>query len=376
MYINLAKETGGMIYSGNQEQVGNVFNNIEYEIRPDFVNILRSRLTIDDSVTVQVPVDDTLETVIFSATTYDGDITSTEVTQPDGTMIDSSSPNTSISQLGTNKIITVLGPSAGIWEIKVQGSGPVTISVKGNSLININHFQFVSTVAGRYEYQFVEISGGNPVYDGQPATVLTRLEGTVTDFSFSIVNETGVPIPAPVGVDTDSPKATSDELVLSFLPPIQPFGVAVTGTTAAGYVYRRLALREYVPRTIKVSFDESTRPISLPDGQNTTVQFVVENFGTVPVVLDIDVTDNLMYLASFVPTQVTLNGNSSAAINATLSPPVNCTKDIVSVTATVTVVGEIFGNSDTVDLNEVCVKEEMIPSAVSLKLPVVTHSIL
>ena len=98
-----------MIYSGNQEQVGNVFDNIEYEIRPDFVNILRSRLTIDDSVTVQVPVDDTLETVIFSATTYDGDITSTEVTQPDGTMIDSSSPNTSISQLGTNKIITVLG---------------------------------------------------------------------------------------------------------------------------------------------------------------------------------------------------------------------------------------------------------------------------
>ena len=102
----------------------------------------------------------------------------------------------------------------------------------------------------------------------------------------------------------------------------------------------------------------------------------MENFGTAPVVLDIDVTDDLTYLASFVPTQVTLNGNSSAAINATLSPPVNCTKDIISVTATVTVVGEIFGNSDTVDLNEVCVKEEMIPSAVSLKLPVVTHSIL
>jgi hypothetical protein len=61
---------------------------------------------------------------------------------------------------------------------------------------------------------------------------------------------------------------------------------------------------------------------------------------------------------------VTLNGNSSTAINATLSTPVNCTKDIISVTAIVTVPGEIFGNSDTVDIYEVCVEE------VSLKLPV------
>jgi hypothetical protein len=184
------------------------------------------------------------------------------------------------------------------------------------------------------------------------------MEASVSNFLSGLVHASGLPIMSSVDEDTNNTRSTSDEIVLIFSPPIQPFSITVRRKTAAGNVFQHLTQHEYIPQTIKVTLDELSCPISLPGGLVTAIKFITENFGNESVVLDIVVIDDLMYLTSFVPVQVTLPGNSSVSINSTLSPPLSCTGSIVSVKATATTVGETLGNSGTVDLDNVCEEEE------------------
>jgi hypothetical protein len=358
MFIGLAQATGGLIYFGAAEEVGNVFDMLEYELRDDFVTIQRSKHILSGSITALIPVDDTLTSIIFTATSYEASISSVEIVQPDGTILDSSSHNVSISKIGDNEVITVLEPSVGIWQMKVGGTGPVTIVAQGNSPISINFFQFVTDdVPMREGYQYVEVSGGNPTLDGKKSTVLTRVDGLVSDYTFILLDDSGVVLPNLVDIDTRF-IATSGELLLSFTTPAQTFGIAVSGVTAAGKEYKRLAKREYLPQTIKVSFNHWSRPLALPGGKNTTVQFIVENFRNESVVLDIDANDDQMFVSSLSPTQVELTQNSSEIINVTLLPPVDCNiSSVVSVSVTATVSGEILGMSETAELSHACEDE-------------------
>jgi hypothetical protein len=84
------------------------------------------------------------------------------------------------------------------------------------------------------------------------------------------------------------------------------------------------------------------------------VHFIVENFRNQAVTIDINVTDDHNYVTSFAPVQLMLEKNSSVTINATLSPPINCTSDIVFVTASAVVSGELLGASDTAMFGDVC----------------------
>lgn len=186
--------------------------------------------------------------------------------------------------------------------------------------------------------------------------------------SFDIVDESGFVLLSSIDVDTKF-MATSGELVLSFLPPDYPFSIALAGSTTAGNFFQRLATRVYVPQSIMIAFDESSRPLALPDGNNTILRFVVENFGNESIVLGINVTDDLMYLSSFDPAEVALTANSNATISATLSLPTVCTDERISITATATVRGELLGTSDTAELSHVC--EDMPePSDVSHSIQV------
>ena len=65
----------------------------------------------------------------------------------------------------------------------------------------------------------------------------------------------------------------------------------------------------YVPQVIKVAFDQSSRPTSVPEDVETEIRFVVENYGDESVVVDIDILDTLGYLDSFSPTQIKISGN-------------------------------------------------------------------
>jgi len=49
MYVNLSQETGGLIYFGDKEKVGNVFDTIDQQIHGDFIAIVRAKLNVDGS---------------------------------------------------------------------------------------------------------------------------------------------------------------------------------------------------------------------------------------------------------------------------------------------------------------------------------------
>jgi hypothetical protein len=342
MYISLAQETGGLIYFGDEDDIGDVFVTLEQRTRDDFVTIHRSSLVLNGPATVPVPVDDTLESISFSTTSYYGSIASVRVTQPDGTVITSSSSNATITNLGDNQIVLVMQPMVGIWKIEVDGTGPVSMVVQGNSAIGINFLELVKLVPGREGDQFAEV--GSPVLDGNPSTALTRVDGPISDFSFGTIDEDGSLISTVTDISTEF-EATSGKLVLRFSTPSSPFGIKVSGTTVAGNAFQRLATRTFVPQTIKVSFNEWSRPLAIPDGHDTTVHFIVENFRNQAVTIDINVTDDHNYVTSFAPVQLMLEKNSSVTINAT---------DIVFVTASAVVSGELLGASDTAMFGDVC----------------------
>ena len=355
LYIKLAEETGGQIFFGNRDKIGEIFAPIKDSIRGDHITISRAKINLTGGSSVMhVPIDDTLENVAFSTSMYDGNIYDVKISRPNGTVVTHSDPDVIISNLGSNnQIVTVHDPFAGTWVLEISGMGPATIIVQGNSAINLEYFQFVTTVAGRYEYMYVDIPGGNPIADGKNATALTRLEGPVASYTFEIVDTDGTVLYAAQELLNDV-KATTDEIVLTIAHPGKLFSVMARGITSAGYEFQRLALRVYVPQGIKVSFDERSRPVAIPEGSNTTVVFMVENYGAERVVLDIGVTaDNMTFLHGFEPSLAEILGNSSKAINVLLAAPMGCMAGNLKLTATATD-DKLLGNSHTVDITGIC----------------------
>ena len=256
-------------------------------------------------------MDDSLETILFSTSTVDGSITSVQINRPDGSLVSDTDPGVTISVLGDNEMVMIIDPIAGNWEIQVTGTGTVTVIVQENSHINNNFLRCVDAVLGRYEYMFVDVPGGNPIVDGQAATALTIVEGPVDGsvvFEFEVVDKASDMITITIVEDLTNTMAASDETVESIELPDEPFSVIVQGVTT-GFTFQRLALPVYVPQVIKVAFDQSSRPTSVPEDVETEIRFVVENYGDESVVVDIDILDTLGYLDSFSPTQIEISGN-------------------------------------------------------------------
>ena len=355
LYIKLAEETGGQIFFGDRNTIGEIFAPIKESIRGDHITISRAKINLTGgSSVVHVPIDDTLETVEFSTSMYDGIIDDVKISRPDGTVVSDSDPDVIISKLGSdNQIVTVHDPSPGTWVLELSGMGHASVIAQGNSAINLDYFQFVSTVAGRFEHMYIDIPGGNPIADGKNATALTRLEGPVASYTFEIVDTDGTLLYSAQELLNDV-KATLDEIVLTIKTPSKPFSVMARGISSAGYEFQRLALPVYVPQGIKVSFDEHSRPVAIPEGSNTTVVFKVENYGAERVVVDIGVTaDNMTFLHGFEPLLADIPGNSSKAINVLLAAPMGCMAGNLKLTATATD-DKLLGNSHTVDIADIC----------------------
>jgi hypothetical protein len=353
LYITLAEETGGQIFFGDRSSIGEIFAPTEDIIRGNYVTVSRSMINLNGTAVVSVPVDDTLDNVAFSTSVYDGVIDNVTIMRPDGTIVVDSDPNVTISKLGSdNQIIAVRDPIAGIWVLEVSGLGPATIIAQGNSVINIDYFQFVTSVAGRYEQMYVDIPGGNPIADGKNATALTRLEGPVASYTFEMADINGTVVDKAQELLNDA-EAMNDEIVLT-MNPIKPFSVVARGITSAGFAFQRLALPVYAPQSIKVSFDEVSRPVAIPEGLNTTVMFKVENYGTDTVVVDVSITaDNTTYLRGYEPTQAEIPHNSSQTIYVLIAAPLGCIEGSLRLTAIATD-DKLLGNSHTVYVTDIC----------------------
>ena len=190
------------------------------------------------------------------------------------------------------------------------------------------------------------------------------------DFNYSlfeVVDRAGEIIPMALTVVDDDLLASPDETILNITVPAEAFSVTSSGLTSTGTPFKRLSPSVYVPQTIKVSFNESSRPTYIPEGNDTVVKFIVENFGSESATVDILVSDDKSYLNGFDPSRVTLLPDSSETVNAILSAPEACNKTvIVRVTATATIVGETLGNLDIVNIADAC-KEIIDPVSRPLK---------
>lgn len=353
-YIKVAEETGGQIFFGDRTSIGAIFTPIEELTRGNHVTISRVRSNLAGSaLIVQVPVDDTLDDVAISTSIYDGAIDYVKITRPDGTIVAESDPNVTISKLGIdNQIVTIHHPAVGIWILELSGMGPATIIAQGNSAINLDYFQFVTLVAGRYENMYVNIPGGNPIADGKNATALTRLEGPVISYTFEIVDTNGTSLETAQEIFNDV-KSKTDEILLTINLPSKAFSVLARGITSGGYVFQRLALPVYIAQGIKVSFDELSRPVAIPEGSNTTVMFKVDNFG-IDTAVDFSVTaNNMTFLHGFEPSRAEIPRNSSKIINVIIVAPVGCMKSSLRITAIATD-DKLLGNSDTIVIADIC----------------------
>eukprot|EP00804_Cyclotella_cryptica_P001795 CCRYP_018343-RA/>CCRYP_018343-RA protein AED:0.01 eAED:0.01 QI:1635/1/1/1/0.83/0.57/7/177/448 len=348
LYIQLALETGGQVFSGPRDDVGNILANIDTQIQDNFVTLGRYR--VDLPAAIPLPVDDTLTSIMFSISSFDGIISAVQIRRPDGVVVNTDTdPGVSKVQLGNNVVVTIQGPGAGVWNIDIGGTGASTILAQGNSQININFFQFMQTVLGRYEEMLIEIPGGNPISDGEFATALARVEGPVASGEFGLADIAGNVINSLIEMGDSSLGGPGDSVLIIEIPD-SPFSIFVEGITASGHAFQRLAIPVYTPQVTKVSFNQLSLPDVFPPGSEVMIEFIVENFGIDTITVDLTVMDTLAYIASYNQTQAEVPPGGSASISVVLIFPDSCFEDVNRITATASLVGEFIGNSDIIDI--------------------------
>jgi hypothetical protein len=285
--VALALETGGQIFLGNllcSNPDTSQYRCCKSErnqslIRDDYMPISRARVDLNKHVaTVYVPVDNTINSVSFSLYSFDGKINDVQISRPDGTVVVYSNPSVTFGQLGPQTIVAVHNPIVGNWNVSMSGSGQATFIAQGDITINLNYIQFVSSVVGCFEEMFTRIPEGNPYVDGKSSTTLARLDGSVTNYTFDVVNTAGTTIKTAAQKLQKNTISPMDDNVLTIEPLDKPFSVMVTGFTLAGNSFQFLVRSTFVPKEIKVSFNESSCPGALLEEENATVLFTMENF--------------------------------------------------------------------------------------------------
>ncbi len=164
-YIRVAQETGGQVFFIRRSEVGAIFHLIEPSLSGD----LRPMLVLNDrfagaAKNFDVPVDSTVRSVTFSVSA--DALSSVTVTRPSGAAVLTADADVTYTPLSTARIYTINAPAAGNWNVSVNGSGDLSLSVLGNSPIDFADFAFVE-LRGRIEHEGLFRLNGQPIRDDE-----------------------------------------------------------------------------------------------------------------------------------------------------------------------------------------------------------------
>ena len=185
-YVMVAEETGGQVQMFQPSEASGSLTLIESKLAGNDETVYRISGELSGERESTVLVDPSIESITFS--TFVQCMKNITIYDPSGAEFLSGAVNTKDSRFISGRILTVKQPAAGLWKIRMEGSGYF-------SMIGEAKTQLTLTT------EFVE-SGGRPGHEGyfpikrqpkmvQEEKVSIRLYGKVLNAEVLIVNREG-----------------------------------------------------------------------------------------------------------------------------------------------------------------------------------------
>lgn len=341
-YVRGANETGGQLFVIDQFEIGNLFELLEPLLEGDLQRILTLNGDAGGTPTeFAVPVDSTVTQLSVSVSKGPGVVA--ELRRPSGEPVMSSDPDVTIRELTGATFILVDDPQAGAWTAVLSGVGEFSLSVSGNSLLELASFEFVEPNA--------DIHGGYFPIEGQPlvgneAIGRATLFGDYGTASFALFDPSGTLV-APIELSQGFADAFEQFFMGSFVPPPSLFRVVVTGTDENGLSYRREFPPLFGAQTIGVSIT-GAELLDVVPGEIVTIEFTVTSVGGVAASFLMVAADSLGFPITVTPDLIGLEPGSEATVVVVVQVPEDADEgavDVITLSATNTLDPTIFNSS-------------------------------
>jgi hypothetical protein len=337
-YLATASATGGQVFLFNRgTETGAIFPLVTSQIGGPQVNILHAAGTLSTSRDVTFPVDSLLSSLAVS--TSADFVSAITLMRPDGTVVAAADPGVNITSVARGAIFLITAPPQGNWTLHVEGSGALSVDVRGKStrdllrqVPNLSSFNFV-TLTGRIGHSGYFPIPGQPVV-GDLQTVVARMNGVTSNVTFSLVSEAGGPL-QPLTLNQGDPNAISDDFVGTLPLPSQPFRVVAIGTDTHGVAFQRTIPVLFRPETVRVT-PTTFLSDGLPQGQSVSLAFDVQNSGAADT-FNLAGSDGQSFVTSVTPASLALPAGGTGTVTVTLFVPLSSapgTNDSITLVAT------------------------------------------
>jgi hypothetical protein len=337
-YLRGASETGGQVFRVTPSEIPKLFTVIQPQLKGNLTTVAKRRVDLGVAGTnsMVVPVDSQMSTLLVALSVAENNVPArhtVRVFRPSGTQVSSSEPGVTIVTLSSGAIVRIDAPEAGQWKVDVEGYGPFTASILGNSPLDIARFDFVEPGG--------DIHGGFDPIPGQPVvgietTAEITMVGDYASTAFSFVDETGVEL-GTFALSQGYPTASPEHFLGSVRLPTVPFRIAVQGLDGNGTAFRREYPALYRTQPLRVSL-EGLSAVDLRPGEEKVIHFTVENLGERATFRNA-VRDELGFVVLVEPSVVTLEAGEKVDVSVTLRVPSavsdNATSQVIFTTTNV-----------------------------------------
>jgi len=324
-YYRVAQDTGGQVFVIAPSEIGNLFGLIE----PTLNGNIEPLLIISGSLTTptksySIPIDSDITQLTYSMVG-----TSAVIVRPDGTAIDESDSDVTVTTLSTGDIINIDSPSVGLWELVLQNqNSEYSVSVLGNTDLSFGQLNFVEE-QGREEHTGLFPIQGQPLV-GSTVQTVADIFGGYASAGFELRTLSGdliKTVPLLQGVEED---LLDKEFLGEFSLPSEPFRVYATGVDVAGNDFTRAFPKAIEGRTVRISVT-SLEAAEIIIGETQDFLFEVTNFGS-EASFDLTVADELGFPILIDKTTITLGNEEKETITVSLSAPTSATEGFNNLT--------------------------------------------
>jgi hypothetical protein len=271
-YIRVAENTGGLPLFFQRSEVAQSTKLMMANSTQNHVTLWWAKgESPTDSNEFLVPVDSTLEQVVFTFSTDTREST-IDVVAPSGGRL-TEAPQAEIVAFTCGRYIIVKKPAPGSYRVRVHSAGRFWVSVSGKSEIFLHGVQFVER-GGRLGHEGMFPLKGQPL-SGRPADLEASVAGPVRNVRFALVTPEDRTIRSIALAALDN-QGDDHAYAGRFDLPDEPFRLVATGTDQNGVPFQRLHEGLFRPTTISLRLVERE---DLFAGRSSALTFQVTNLG-------------------------------------------------------------------------------------------------
>ncbi len=351
-YIDIANKTGGQILLIDQNEV----KNLDVLIAPIIKGSRQLILNIEDNFIspkdkeYSLPVDSSIDILTISSVINSS--MTVEIKKPDGTVVDGTEVGVRIEYLSSGAIFQIINPTPGIWSIHSKGSGEISLSIFGNSSIELTDVVFLKK-AGRPSHEGLFPIDGLPTEDGSIVMfkgIMSQAELMNSVINYEFRDEKGNLLSTiPVVMSSTVQRTAKQHYARTNVLPNEPFRIYVSGTD----IEENQILRAF-PTVFKkqfVSISAEVPMLLVEGGEILEMPFTIKNLAELgDYTITASVSDGSTALLD--TNKITLAKGESDKIKVTLKIPKMETEGEINLTVIAkNVINSDISNSSVVEFS-------------------------